>query len=246
MIDGLYENFKFWSEGCSVWIISDTHFDDPDCKLIDENWVSPQKQVEIINKSVNAKDTLICLGDCGNTDYFKQINVNYKILIKGNHDGRSEKYKRNIFYEYYNPNMNTIDEIKNIIAEKYPSFKYHIEEDYEYSFPDLSYKVTLDNGLFDEIYDGPLFISKKLLLSHEPILGNPNCFFNIHGHEHKGVKFSENGLNVAANVCKYKPVNLKQFIKDGHTSKIKDIHRVTVDKAIQERKERKQCMKTQE
>ena len=240
MIDGLYENFKFWSEGGSVWIISDTHFDDPDCKLMDENWVSPQEQVKIINRMVNKNDTLICLGDCGNTDYFKQINADYKILIKGNHDGGSEKYKRDIFYEYYS-DRHTIDEIKSIIAEKYPSFKYRIEEDYELLSP--TYKVTLDNGLFDEVYDGPLFISKKLLLSHEPILGNPNCFFNIHGHEHNGTMYSENGLNVAANVCKYKPINLKQIIKDGHLSKIKDIHRIIVDKAI---KEKKQCMKMQE
>ena len=34
MIPTLYEKFKPWSEKGSVYIISDTHFDDSDCKLM--------------------------------------------------------------------------------------------------------------------------------------------------------------------------------------------------------------------
>lgn len=41
--------------------------------------------------------------------------------------------------------------------------------------------------LFDEIYDGPLLIAKKILLSHEPIYGLPWCL-NIHGHDHSNIE----------------------------------------------------------
>ena len=52
MIATLYEPFRHWSEGGSVYILSDTHFDDTDCKLMDPNWITPEKQLEIINSVV--------------------------------------------------------------------------------------------------------------------------------------------------------------------------------------------------
>lgn len=42
MIKTLYNTFRHWSSTGSVWIISDTHFDDPDCKHMDEYWISSQ------------------------------------------------------------------------------------------------------------------------------------------------------------------------------------------------------------
>ena len=57
--------------------------------------------------------------------------------------------------------------------------------------------------IFDEIYEGPLFISEKILLSHEPVYGLPWCL-NIHGHDHNGIEPYADGckhLNLAANVC---------------------------------------------
>lgn len=71
-------------------------------------------------------------------------------------------------------------------------------------------------GLFDEVYSGPLFISDKILLSHEPVFGLSWCL-NIHGHDHSNMEKYADGckhLNVAANVCDYTPVNLGQLIKD--------------------------------
>jgi hypothetical protein len=43
------------------------------------------------------------------------------------------------------------------------------------------------NGLFNEIYTGPLFIADKILLSHEPVHGLTWCL-NIHGHDHNNVE----------------------------------------------------------
>ena len=65
---------------------------------------------------------------------------------------------------------------------------------------------------FDEIYYGPLFISKKILLSHEPI--NLPYVINIHGHVHNGKFHDEHqhSFNVAANIINYKPINLKHII----------------------------------
>ena len=52
MIMTLYDLFRHWSDGGSVYIISDTHFDDVDCKLMDPNWITPEEQLEIINSTV--------------------------------------------------------------------------------------------------------------------------------------------------------------------------------------------------
>lgn len=97
--------------------------------------------------------------------------------------------------------------------------------------------------LFDEIYSGPLFIGKKILLSHEPIQGLPWCV-NIHGHDHFNTENYTKGcqyLNLAANVCNYTPVNLGKLIKDGLLSNIDSIHRVTINKAIAKKGEASHC-----
>ena len=66
MIPTLYEPFRHWSEGGSIFILSDLHFDDEDCRLMDPDWISPEEQLAIINKTVAKGDTFVCLGDVGN------------------------------------------------------------------------------------------------------------------------------------------------------------------------------------
>ena len=88
-----------------------------------------------------------------------------------------------------------------------------------------------DNRLFDEVYEGPLFISNKILLSHEPLMSNIGCYFNIHGHCHGEQEQFIDGLNVCCEKINFEPVNLEQLIKNGIVSSIKDIHRVTIDNA---------------
>ena len=61
MISTLYETFQHWSVGGSVYILSDLHFDDEDCKLMSSDWITPQEQLEIINKMVMPSDTFVCL-----------------------------------------------------------------------------------------------------------------------------------------------------------------------------------------
>lgn len=185
MITTLYEPFRHWSEGGSVFILSDLHFDDEDCKLMDQNWITPEEQIDIINKMVCKGDTFVCLGDVGNPSYVPMIKARKKILLLGNHDSKG------------------------------------------------AYK-----GLFNEIYSGPLFISDKILLSHEPVYGLSWCL-NIHGHDHNNMESYKEGckhINLAANVCGYTPVNLGKIIKEGVLSDIDSIHRITIDRAVDKKK----------
>lgn len=188
MIPTLYDKFKPWSANGSIYIISDTHFEDADCKLMDSNWVSPQEHIDNIKKYVHKNDTLIHLGDVGNPEWLNQIKA-YKVLIMGNHDQSATKFK----------------------------------------------------PYFDEIYTGPLFIAEKILLSHEPII-NGSIWFNIHGHDHNKLSYTEwrtnqsfaeswNELNLAANVVDYQVYNLGNGIKNGLLSYVDGIHRLTIDKA---------------
>lgn len=178
MIDTLYEPFRAWSQTGSVYIISDTHFDDADCTFMDPNWITPDEQVARLKRHCHKPDTLIHLGDVGDPTYMNQLRC-HKVLIMGNHDtGRCN-------YEPY----------------------------------------------FNEIFEGPLFIAEKILLSHEPVPGLEFCL-NIHGHDHSQWHPQDKyHLNLAANVCGYEPINLKELIKAGALSKIPTIHRICIDNA---------------
>jgi len=182
MIDCLYKPFQHWAQTGSVYIMSDTHFDDSDCQFMDPGWITPEEQLVILS-NIHKCDTLILLGDIGNPVYLDSIKA-HKILITGNHDVLSKL------------------------------------KDY-----------------FDEIYDGPLIISDKIILSHEPI---EIPMTNIHGHDHAGVmryenSFGFNCLNLAANVCRYKPINLGKEIRNGLISSTTSIHRQTINKATEEK-----------
>ena len=52
MIQTLYKPFQHWSENGSVYILSDLHFADADCKLMDSSWIEPEEQIKIINDMV--------------------------------------------------------------------------------------------------------------------------------------------------------------------------------------------------
>ena len=69
MISSLYDKFKPWSATGSIYLISDTHFDDSDCKLMNPNWISPAEHMKILKEKIHKSDTLIHLGDVGNPNY---------------------------------------------------------------------------------------------------------------------------------------------------------------------------------
>lgn len=187
MIDCLYDTFRSWSCLGSVYIISDTHFGDSQCREIDPLWPSPEAHIALLRNYITRDDTVIHLGDVGDPRYMEKI-PGTKVLIMGNHDKRSD-------------------------CAPY----------------------------FQEIFDGPLYIGKKILLSHEPIL-IPGAV-NIHGHVHNDgisggnvMRFGLSefaGMNRAANVCGYLPLNLGKAIRHGLLSGVKDIHRLTINAAVE-------------
>lgn len=89
MIDSLYPIFQKWSEKGSVYIVSDTHFEDTDCIKMSNQWVAPEVHVEFLKKHVHKCDTLIHLGDIGNPIYLDRLKC-HKVLITGNHDVLSQ------------------------------------------------------------------------------------------------------------------------------------------------------------
>lgn len=91
--------------------------------------------------------------------------------------------------------------------------------------------VTTYDGIFDEVYDGPLFINNKICLSHEPV--DLEFGVNIHGHVHSGktatgVQGFFARFNVAANMCHYTPQRLDELVG---SVKTRSLHRVTIDYA---------------
>ena len=109
MIPTLYEPFRHWSATGSVYILSDTHFDDHDCKLMSPDWITPTEQIDIINSIVKKSDTFICLGDVGKAEYVAEINAKMKILLLGNHDAKGA-YKK-YFDEVYTGPLFVADKI---------------------------------------------------------------------------------------------------------------------------------------
>ena len=85
-------------------------------------------------------------------------------------------------------------------------------------------------GIFDEVYEGALIISEKLILSHEPI--DFPYALNIHGHDHSNwLRANDFHLNVCAELFNYTPVSLKFIIESGALKGIPTIHRATIDEA---------------
>ena len=90
--------------------------------------------------------------------------------------------------------------------------------------------ATTYEGYADEIYEGPLFISDRILLSHEPI---PYAYgINIHGHDHANWYYNDHQhLNMCAEHINYTPISLRSIIQSGALKNITDIHRATIDRA---------------
>lgn len=89
----------------------------------------------------------------------------------------------------------------------------------------------------DEVYEGILMISDKIILSHEPF--EFPYALNIHGHDHSGWERMETPhLNVCAEHINYTPVPIKKVIESGILKEIPSIHRETIDMATERKKKR--------
>ena len=94
----------------------------------------------------------------------------------------------------------------------------------------VDYYEIIDTHLFDEVYEGTLQISPKIILSHEPV--EYKYCFNIHGHDHSNAYKKEHHLNVCCELINYTPVSLKDIVTSGKLKHIPDIHREAIEKRI--------------
>jgi calcineurin-like phosphoesterase family protein len=193
-----------------------------------KNYIGDDEQVARINAKVGKHDTIIFLGDIGNVEMIRKIR-GHKVLIMGNHDKGASKYKRKIALCGWAKSKYTKEYVLEHMKTHYPGWVITIRDN------DVFWHAKADNGLFDEVYEGPLFIADKLLLSHEPI--DLPFAFNIHGHDHSGWHGQDGRhLNVCAEHIDYTPVNLNRLLKGGLLSKVDSIHRMTIDKAVEKKK----------
>ena len=86
--------------------------------------------------------------------------------------------------------------------------------------------------VFERVFSGPLMISEKIILSHEPL--DINWAFNIHGHTHLLTKVRSGHLCVCSDVINYSPINFNQFVKSGRLKEVTPMHRITIDKATKQ------------
>lgn len=83
--------------------------------------------------------------------------------------------------------------------------------------------VTTYEDYADEVYSGPLMISPKILLTHEPV--EFPFALNLHGHDHSQRTFQDQlHWNLCAENINYTPISLKEIIKSGKIGRSADIH----------------------
>lgn len=217
----LYKQFENWYHGGTIWLYSDPHFDDPEAYKMNPNWMSSEEQVKRINENLSKNDTIIFLGDIGNEEWVKKIK-GYKVLIMGNHDkGKTNYEKKFTVHGAYKPDL-TVNTFEEAVIER----EYRI---FDTSNADV--RIS-NNGLFDEVYEGPIFINDKVLLSHEPI--DIHFGINIFGHCHAGnfssllYKDKYAKFNVCSNIVDFNKIRLDKLVEKAG-SKIKNIHEVYLD-----------------
>ena len=229
-LPGIYDMFAQKWDGQTTWIYSDPHFSDEDLECGIKNRPSDEEQIANINSCAGRKDTLIILGDVGNIECVRKLRAAHKVLIMGNHDSGATKYKRHRDTVVLSVYDFTQEEAMEEMKRRYPGYQIHFE-----CMGKAGWVFSIDNHLFDEVYEGALIVGEKIILSHEPI--DVPWAHNVHGHDHAGRK-RKNHTNACSDVIGYKPINFNQWLKAGHLANIQTIHRETIDAATQRKVKR--------
>lgn len=244
ILPGVYEIFndKFFYHCQDAFIISDTHFGDDEIKKAFPNRPSDDELVKLINQKVGRSSCLICLGDVGDVEYVRKLRAKVKICLLGNHDKGVMNYQRSVIEVRYDTDkFSTAAEAAKQAEKDYPGYRIvDIEEGHQFHSPFSFWRVELDNGLFDYVFEGPIMLGEKLILSHEPIPGNLTWAKNIHGHTHQGFLACDiNHINVCLDATNYQPFHLASALKKGLLADVKSLHRTTIDTATKRSKKRK-------
>ena len=93
--------------------------------------------------------------------------------------------------------------------------------------------ATYYKQAFNEVYDGELLISSKLLLSQVPVFSTNKI--NLHGHDHCSV----DQFNMAAESICYVPKSLNEIVATGKLKTVRSSNRKAIDRAIARKKNKK-------
>lgn len=266
----LYQCFNHWTKFQNIWIYSDPHFSDVesykfrgiinvlsneefDKAEVDFSYEeylkcvtnqADEMQIRNINSKVGKKDVIIFLGDIGNIECIKKIK-GYKVLIMGNHDKGASNYKR---AKIFTPSQTFMNKWNIHNEEEYKKYHSKVIEDFGINHHETTDLIRdawnevkyIDNHLFDEVYEGPLMINDRVILSHEPIFPTIPFIYNIHGHVHNSLyKGDEHHMNCCAESIDYMPISLMTLLKSGLLKHIDSIHRETIDKATERKRNKR-------
>lgn len=161
-----------------------------------------------------------------------KLKAGYKVLIMGNHDKGASNYKKTVKTERIYVSEGEFTQGQAEFERKLFESGYRKSSVRTYSNETDIFEYQLNNRLFDEVYEGNLFISDKILLSHAPA---PEAgYINLHGHDHA----HNDGYCFAAEHIGYTPVCLKTIFESGALGKTTSFRRSTVDRAIERKKKR--------
>lgn len=225
-IPGIYDIFnREFQRYQSVWLTSDTHFAEDDLKAAFPQRPSDEELVKRINSVAGKTDLLIHLGDVGDLAYLSQLRATVWLIL-GNHDSGKSNYQRKCWVKKFDKDKWQKNEALDEMKRLYPNCRYSISEGYQFTSPFEYWEIKAHNNLAHAIFEGPVMLGEKIILSHEPI--DVPWAYNIHGHVHNASK-QENSTNVCLDACNYQPLNFNQFIKSGAIGKVKSLHRETID-----------------
>lgn len=231
-------NDKFFHDCQDAWIISDPHFGDKELENGIPGRPSAEELVKAINQKCGKTSALVCLGDVGDLSYVKQLRAQVKILICGNHDKGAENYKRKTVNRIFDAHIFSKEQAMAAAKAEYPDYDIvDVDEEHQFHSPFIYWRIEMDNRLFDYVFEGPLMLGEKLILSHEPISGI-TWAKNIHGHVHNPVASDDYHYNVCLDVQNWQPVHLASYLKGG-LSGIKPLHRDIIDTATARNRKRK-------
>lgn len=242
-IPGVYNIFnKEFEKYATIYLISDTHFGEADLKEVFSNRPSDKELIKQINRIAGSKDLILCLGDVGDTSYLQKLRADCWVIL-GNHDGGASNYQRQVWVQKFDKakwqRNEALDEMKRL----YPNCHYSIDEGHQFTSPFEYWEIKADNKLAKQVFTGPVMISEKLILSHEPI-PSLTWAMNLHGHSHQGpVRQDSCHYNCALEVNDYMPISLNTLMKSGLTANIEPLHRQIIDSSTERARKRGYTLK---
>lgn len=236
-ISGVYEYFeKMFTDVQDVWAVSDTHFGDTDLRAGLPHRPSDDELIRLINSKCGKSSALIHLGDVGEISCIPRLKAKVKILVMGNHDKGAENYKRKTLTRVFDKEIFSKEQAIAAAKAEYPDY-YITTVDEDEASPFAFWRVEMDNKLFDYIFEGPVLLGEKLILSHEPLMGIPWAM-NIHGHDHAGATHDPYHRNICLDAEGYELCHLITELKSGLLAHIKSSKRCVIDRATERKKKR--------